>query len=193
MACGRRVAHHLSQSTASLPKIGLPRDYLRVASMPDLPPGKLRLAYAGWDDTRSFRRTAAGKLAGGWKGGSYPPAGGSDDPPSKTRTPLRPPLVFPAIGGAHVHRTVHFSPSFLTPPSCVTAPSPLCVTGNQAGAISSVPAPPALDRLRDLLVLFRHLREAVLPQASASVNLRTSPTRWYFWPHRSQVGLRRRC
>src|SRR5689334_847499 len=26
--------------------------------------GKLRLAYAGWDDTRSFRRTAAGKLAG---------------------------------------------------------------------------------------------------------------------------------
>ena len=25
--------------------------------------------------------------------------------------------------------------------------------------------PPALDRLRDLLVLFRHLREAVLPQA----------------------------
>jgi hypothetical protein len=27
--------------------------------------------------------------------------------------------------------------------------------------------PPALDRLRDLLVLFRHLREAVLPQAFA--------------------------
>jgi hypothetical protein len=25
--------------------------------------------------------------------------------------------------------------------------------------------PPALDCLRDLLVLFRHLREAVLPQA----------------------------
>jgi hypothetical protein len=39
--------------------------------------------------------------------------GGRDDPPSKTRTPLRPPWFFQLWGAAHVHRTVHFSPSFL--------------------------------------------------------------------------------
>ena len=32
---------------------------------------------------RSFTRTVAGKLAGGWEGGCYPLAGGSDDPPFK--------------------------------------------------------------------------------------------------------------
>ena len=37
--------------------------------------GKLRLVYAGWDDAKVFSLTAAGKLAGGWKGETYPPQG----------------------------------------------------------------------------------------------------------------------
>jgi hypothetical protein len=47
---------------------------------------------------RSFRRTAAGKLAGGWKGETYPPPDKAMTPPQKTKTPLRPPLVFSSYG-----------------------------------------------------------------------------------------------
>ena len=40
---------------------------------------KLHLVDAGWGDAKAVQPEAAGKLAGG-KGGSYPLAGGSDDP-----------------------------------------------------------------------------------------------------------------
>jgi hypothetical protein len=43
---------------------------------------------------------------------SLPPGTGSR-PPLKNRDPPGTPLFYPAIGAAHVHRTVHFSPSFL--------------------------------------------------------------------------------
>jgi hypothetical protein len=76
---------------------------------------------------RSARR-AAGKLVGGRRLDPIPRQGGAMTPPSKTRTPPLAPLVFPAIGAAHVHRTVHFSPSFFDAPLPVRPP-PLCVTG----------------------------------------------------------------
>jgi hypothetical protein len=63
-----------------------------------------------------YEGRSAGRLRAssqGVEGWILPPAGGAMTPPSKTRTPFRPPLVSPAIGAAHVHRTVHFSPSFL--------------------------------------------------------------------------------
>jgi hypothetical protein len=63
---------------------------------------------------RSFSPTAADKLAGGSKSGSYPPAGGSDDPPfSKTRPPSGPPWFFSSYRCRSRHRTVHFSPWLL--------------------------------------------------------------------------------
>ena len=45
------------------------------------------------------------------------------------------------------------------------------------GTLFGLLLPPALDRLRNLLVLFRHLREAALPQAlrSRPVPLRRLP------------------
>src|SRR5262249_50415760 len=58
---------------------------------------------------RSFSRTAAGQLAEGGRVDPTPRQGGAMTPPSKTRTPSGPPLVLPAIGAAHVHRTVHFA------------------------------------------------------------------------------------
>ena len=44
--------------------------------------GKLRLVYAGWDDAKVVQPNGCG----GW---ILPPGRGSDDPPSKTRPPLR--------------------------------------------------------------------------------------------------------
>jgi hypothetical protein len=43
--------------------------------------GKLRLVCAGWDDTKVVQPDGYGQARRGWKGGSYPLAGGSDDPP----------------------------------------------------------------------------------------------------------------
>jgi hypothetical protein len=78
--------------------------------------GKLRMVYGGWDDAkeRSAGRGArtAREFAGGWRGGSYPPLGEALTPLKNEDPPLTPP-VSPAIGAAQVHRTVHFSPSFL--------------------------------------------------------------------------------
>jgi hypothetical protein len=76
-----------------------------------------RTGNCGWltpDGTirRSFRRTAAGQLAGGWKGETYPPPDKAMTPLKKLRPPLRPPLFFPAMGAAHVHRTGIFRPRF---------------------------------------------------------------------------------
>jgi hypothetical protein len=59
--------------------------------------GKFRLVCAGWDDAKVVQPDGCGQARRGVEGGSYPLAGGSDDPPSKTRTPLRsPPWFFPA-------------------------------------------------------------------------------------------------
>jgi hypothetical protein len=75
--------------------------------------GKLHLVDAGWGDAKALQPDGCGQARRGRKGGSYPPAGGSDDPLSKTRTPSGPLVFSPAIGAAPSHRTVHFSPSFL--------------------------------------------------------------------------------
>jgi hypothetical protein len=75
--------------------------------------GKLRLVYAGWDDAKVVRPDDGGQVRGGWKGWILPPAGEARPPPQKSRPPRDPPFFYPAIGAAHVHRTVHFSPSFL--------------------------------------------------------------------------------
>jgi hypothetical protein len=75
---------------------------------------KFPLVCAEWDDRGSFSPTAAGKLVGGGRVGSDPPRQGAMNPPlQKLGPPPLAPLVFPAIGAAHVHRTVHFLPSFL--------------------------------------------------------------------------------
>jgi hypothetical protein len=59
--------------------------------------GKLRVVYGGWDDAKVVQPDGCGQARRGWKGGILPPGEGSEDPPSKTRTPLRPP-VFLAVG-----------------------------------------------------------------------------------------------
>src|SRR5437868_2084144 len=70
--------------------------------------GKLRLGYAGMGryEGRSAGRLRASSQGGG--GRILPPGAGSPAPPSKTRTPLRPPRFFRAIGAPQVHRAVHF-------------------------------------------------------------------------------------
>src|SRR5260221_13455047 len=55
---------------------------------------KLRLGTPGWDDMKVVQPDGCGQVSRGWKDGSYSLAGGNDDPPSKTRTPLRPPGFF---------------------------------------------------------------------------------------------------
>jgi hypothetical protein len=58
---------------------------------------EIALVDAGWDDAKVVQPDGCGPARRGWKGGrvdSYPPAGGSDDPPSKTRTPPPVPLGF---------------------------------------------------------------------------------------------------
>jgi hypothetical protein len=74
--------------------------------------GKWRLVYAGWDDTKVVQPDGRGQARRGGRVDPTPWQGGAMTPPSKTRTPLRSPLVFPAMGAAPAHRTVHFSPCF---------------------------------------------------------------------------------
>jgi hypothetical protein len=74
---------------------------------------KLRLVYAGWDVAKVVQPDGCGQARRGWKGGSYPLAREAAPPPSKIETPQRPPFFYPAIAAAYLHRTVHFSPSFL--------------------------------------------------------------------------------
>ena len=56
--------------------------------------GKLRVVYAGWDDTKVVQPDGCGQARRGVEGWILPPAGGAITPPSKTRTPLRPPRFF---------------------------------------------------------------------------------------------------
>src|SRR5260370_28065 len=56
--------------------------------------GKLRLGYAGWDDTKVVQPDGCGQARRGWKGGCYPPAGASDDPPQKLGPPPTPLVLF---------------------------------------------------------------------------------------------------
>jgi hypothetical protein len=78
---------------------------------------------------RSFSRTAAGKLAGGGRGGSYPLRRGSDDPPSKTRTPPpAPPWFFQLWVRLTCTEPCIFRPRFSGRVTRNGAP-PLCVTG----------------------------------------------------------------
>jgi hypothetical protein len=59
---------------------------------------EVALVDAGWDDAKAVQPDGCGQARRGWKGGSYPLAGGSDDPPQKPRPPSGPPPVFPAMG-----------------------------------------------------------------------------------------------
>jgi hypothetical protein len=89
--------------------------------------------------TWSFSRTGCGQARRRWKGESYPLAGGSDDPPSKTRTPLRPPPGF----SSHRCRSRASNRAFFAlvfdVPSPVTSPPPLCVTGPYGPTPAPVP------------------------------------------------------
>jgi hypothetical protein len=63
-----------------------------------------------------YEGRSAGRLRAssrGWKDGSYSLAGGNDDPPSKTRTPLRPPWFFQLGVPLTCIEPCIFSPSFL--------------------------------------------------------------------------------
>jgi hypothetical protein len=75
--------------------------------------GKLHLVDAGWDDTKVVPPDGYGQARRGVEGRNLPPTGGAMTPLKKLRPPSGPPWFFPAIGAAHVHRAVHFSPSFL--------------------------------------------------------------------------------
>ena len=56
---------------------------------------ELHLVHARWDDAKVVQPDGCGQARRRWKGGSYPLAGGSDDPPlQKIGPPLRPLLVF---------------------------------------------------------------------------------------------------
>jgi hypothetical protein len=52
---------------------------------------EVALVDAGWDDAKAVQPDGCGQARRGWKGGSYPLAGGSDDPPQKPRPPSGPP------------------------------------------------------------------------------------------------------
>src|SRR5258708_8480753 len=71
--------------------------------------GKLRLVYAGWDDTKVVQPDGCGQARRRWKGETYPPTGGAVPPPAQTSTP--PP--------APPH-----PPCSLPPPPPPTPPSP---------------------------------------------------------------------
>jgi hypothetical protein len=75
--------------------------------------GKFRLVCAGWDDTKVVQPDGCGQARRGWKGGAYPLAREAAPPPQKLGPPLGPPWFFQLGCAAHVHGTVHFSPSFL--------------------------------------------------------------------------------
>jgi hypothetical protein len=55
---------------------------------------EIALVDAGWDDTKVVHPNGCGQARRTSQRGSYPLAGGSDDPPSKTRTPPPTQLVF---------------------------------------------------------------------------------------------------
>jgi hypothetical protein len=84
---------------------------------------EIALVDAGWDDTKVGHPNGCGQARRTSQRGSYPLAGGSDDPPSKTRTPPPTPLVFHQL---QVPLTCIepciFRPRFFDPPLCVTAP-----------------------------------------------------------------------
>ena len=63
--------------------------------------GKPRAVYAGWGDAKVVEPSEIVEFRASW-GGCYPPLRTKDPPPFS-----------PATGAAHVHRTVHFAPSFL--------------------------------------------------------------------------------
>ena len=67
--------------------------------------GKWRLVYAGWHDAKVVQPDGCGQARRGVEGRNLPL--------KKLSPPSGPALFFPAMGAAHVHRTVHFSPSFL--------------------------------------------------------------------------------
>src|SRR5262249_26345992 len=75
--------------------------------------GKLRIVHAGWDDANVVQPDGYGQARGGGRR-IYPLPWGSADPLRKTRTPLPTSLVFHQLGCRSRHRTVDFSPSFLT-------------------------------------------------------------------------------
>src|SRR5262249_3910872 len=85
--------------------------------------GKLRLVYAGWDDTKVVQPDGCGQARRGGRADPTPWQGGAMAPPQKLGPPSGPPGFFQAIGAARVHRTVHFSPSFFDVSLSVTAPS----------------------------------------------------------------------
>jgi hypothetical protein len=70
--------------------------------------GKLRLAYAGWDDTKVVQADGGGQARRGWKGGILPPAGEAVTPLGKTETPLRPPWFFPSYRCRSRASKLHF-------------------------------------------------------------------------------------
>jgi hypothetical protein len=92
--------------------------------------GKLRLVDARWHDAKVVQPDGCGQARRGVEGRNLPPTGGAMTPPlKKLRPPSAPPWFFPAIGAAHVHRAVHFSPSLLRSRYALTAP---CVMRNEA-------------------------------------------------------------
>jgi hypothetical protein len=74
----------------------------------------MHLVDAGWDDAKVVQPDGCGQARRGVVGVDPTPPwqGGAMTPLQKLGPPPAPP-VFPAIGAAHLDRTVHFSPSFL--------------------------------------------------------------------------------
>jgi hypothetical protein len=70
--------------------------------------GKLRLICSGWDDTKIVQPDRCGQARGAGRVDPTPWQGRAMTPPSKTRPPLRHPLVFPA----RVRRSRIFRPGF---------------------------------------------------------------------------------
>jgi hypothetical protein len=78
--------------------------------------GKERETALGRCRVGRYEGRSAGRLRASSQGGGRAkptPPDKAMTPLKKLRPPLRPPWFFPAMGAAHVHRTVHFSRSFL--------------------------------------------------------------------------------
>jgi hypothetical protein len=103
---------------------------------------EIALVNAGWDDTKVVHPNGCGQARRTSQRGSYPRQGGAMTPPSKTRTPLRPPWFFTSYRCRSRASNRAFFALVFEVALRVTAP-PLCVTGppQEGGRLYLEPRP----------------------------------------------------
>jgi hypothetical protein len=110
------------------------------------------LVDAGWDDHKVVQPDGCGQARRRWKGGSYPLAGGGDDPLRKLGPPSDPPWFFqPWVPLTYIEPCI-FRPRFCPSVTC-NGPPPLCVT---------TPRAPLPARVRSSHVELPHLQRGLV-------------------------------